>query len=148
MLVAIAIGIWLSSLFKGLGPGGSDTGVGTDTEVSVNVDASHSTGSASTSDELSDVGMVESDSIPTVLIEDRHYLLAVETDDGDVEYLPSSLEQIVELAARTTPDEDGLQIHIKRRRSSRAATETALDEALANAGVEEAAIRRHRDFVD
>ena len=146
VLVAIGIGIWLSNLFNGLGPGGAGTNVGMnpDTLVSVNLDASTAAEAAQESE--TEAGVVGSGR-PVVVIDDLEYFLEQRTGEN-VEYVPVALERIVALAQGAEPDADGIRVQIKRRGSSRQSAETALDAALSSAGVTEQQIQRHAGFVE
>ncbi len=142
ILVAIGLGIWLSSLFNGLGPGGEGEGFGETSRVAVNVD------DAELRSETANVALLVDEAVPTVLISERNYLLLVDEPKGSAAEKPVTLAEIVRLAKDATPDADGIRIQIKRAGSSRAGTEAELDAALSAAGIPETSIRRHPQFVD
>ncbi len=142
VILAIGLGLWLSNLFNGLGPGGEDDGIGDTSTVSVNLE------DAELVSESGSASPLPAQAVPTVLISDREYRLVIENEDGSTSQVPTSVEQIVTLARDATPDADGIRIEIKREGSSRAATEAELDAALSAAGLSAASIRRHPQFVD
>ena len=146
VLVAIGIGIWLSNLFNGIGPGGAGTDVGMNPDLAVSLDSSDSTGGASETptDDTAAAGIA---GLPVVLIDGQEYFLEQRTG-ATTKYVPATLDEIVKLVKSTEPDEDGLRVQIKRRGSSRHSAESALDAALHEAGVSEEQIQRHTGFVD
>jgi len=149
ILVAIGIGMWLNSLFKGLGPGGEGEGVGRSENVSVNADSSHVSIDSSADHTAASGGRQSPDSrsAPTVLIDGRRYLLQVGTGSEE-SFRPAELDEIVRLAKEAQPGEDGIRLTIKRRRSSRVLAESELQDALSSAGIEQSEILDHPGFVE
>lgn len=145
VLVAIGIGIWLSNLFTGIGPGGAGTNVGANPDVAVSLQQSESAGGGTTS-EVSATGGVP-DGRPVVVIDGQEYFLESRAD-GATDYIPTTLDQIVEMATSAEPDADGIIVQIKRRGSSRQSAETALDTALREAGVTPEQIQRHAGLLE
>lgn len=146
VLVAIGVGIWLSNLFNGIGPGGDGSNVGLSPDVSVSLEnASPATGEVS--DEPAEGTPMSATERPVVVIDAQEYFL--EQRQGETTaYVPVSLEQIVEQAKTATPDADGIRVQIKRRGSSRHSAESALDTSLHNAGITDEQIQRHTGFVE
>ncbi|MBX3436097.1 MAG: hypothetical protein KF861_01310 [Planctomycetaceae bacterium] len=149
LLVAIGIGVWLSSLFKGLGPGGEGTGVGHSDNVSVSLKSSHSAVESRTTPASADADGVSQSAgtVPTVLI-DGHQFLLQQGAGGEESFRPAELDEIVRLATQAQPGDDGVRIHVKRRQSARATAETALYEALQRARIEPHAIHEQKAFVE
>lgn len=149
VLVAVGIGIWLSNLFQGIGPGGSGTNVGMNPQVAVSLDAADvpPEESESSSSSTEGVAAIPAGGLPVVVIDDQVYFLEVRRE-GTTEYQPTSLDKIVELAKNSRPNADGLRVQIKRRGSSRPSAEAALDAALREAGLQEEQIQRHAGFIE
>jgi hypothetical protein len=149
VLVAIGIGIWLSNLFTGIGPGGAGSNIGLSPDINVALDNSESTTGSETS--LTSMEAEGSGSSapqrPIVVIDAQEYFLEQRTADGP-EYVPTSLDEIIRLAQQAEPDADGIRVQIKRRGSSRHSAEAALDAALRQAGLSEEQIQRHGGIVD
>lgn len=149
ILVAIGIGMWLSSLFKGLGPGGEGEGIGRSETVSVNTDTSEVSVDTATERTPTNAGresLVEG-VVPTVLIDGRQFLLQGGAG-GEENFRPTDIEEIVRLARQAQPGEDGIRVSIKRRRSSRVLAETELKDALSRAGIQQAEILELPGFVE
>jgi hypothetical protein len=148
VLVAIGIGIWLSNLFTGIGPGGAGSNIGLSPDINATLENSESTtrDTSLTSTEGTASGSSATER-PIVVIEAQEYFLEQRTPDGP-EYVPTSLEEIVRFAQQAEPDADGIRVQIKRRGSSRHSAEAALDAALREAGLNEEQIQRHAGVVD
>ncbi len=145
ILVAVGIGIWLNSLFTGIGPGGDDSNVGRNEEFNVSVQNNEILPSATT-EQPGEIN-IPAGSVPIVLIDDRQYLL--QSGEGAEEtFQPVTLAEVVRLTQAAQPGEDGIQLHIKRRETSRASTESALSDALRQAGVPDNAVQQHAGFVE
>jgi hypothetical protein len=148
VLVAIGIGIWLSNLFTGIGPGGAGSNIGLNPEINATLQNDETTtGDTSLTSVQGEQPGSGAPERPIVVIDAQEYFLEQRTADGS-EYVPASLEQIVELARKAEPDEDGIRVQIKRRGSSRQSAETALNAALRDAGLGEEQIQQHAGFVD
>jgi hypothetical protein len=150
LLVAIGIGIWLSSLFKGLGPGGSGTGFGLTDKQYTSVGSGQSDGSLPVSTSSTRDAAPESPDTrkrPTVLIDGHSYLLQLGTD-AEEGFKPVELSEIVRLAQRAEPDANGIRVHIKRRANSRTSAEIDLVNALDEAGVQPQEIQQYGAFVE
>lgn len=157
ILVAMGIGIWLSSLFKGLGPGGDGSRGAFAPQPRAEV-GNADLSPRDTPESVSAPGVRTGAAIPTVVIDERQYFL--ENHGGDVtrliptdvsaetQLIPTDVAHIVALVQQTEPNDDGIRVQIKRRRSSRPSAETALDKALHEAGVTDEQILRHSGFVD
>lgn len=148
LLVAIGIGIWLSNLFTGIGPGGSGSNIGVSPEINATLENDESTAGETslTSLEGTASGSAAPER-PIVVIDAQEYFLEQRTTEG-TEYVPTTLHEIAELARQAEPDADGIRVQIKRRGSSRHSAEAALDAALRAAGLSEEQIQRHAGFVD
>ncbi len=156
ILVAVGIGIWLSNLFNGLGPGGAGTNIGMNPETMVSLDSGTIAGG--TGNAGSHAEEPAAPAIPTVVIDERDFYLEqsagdetklIPTDAAQkAQLIPTDVRHIVTLVQQTEPNSDGIRIQIKRRRSSRPSAETALDNALHQAGITEEQILRHSGFVD
>ncbi|MCA9076917.1 MAG: hypothetical protein KDA93_17965 [Planctomycetaceae bacterium] len=150
ILVAVGIGIWLNSLFTGIGPGGDDSGVGRNDEVNVSLENAEVPTNVNPTDSTSDTSAeatIPAGAVPTILIDDRQYLLQVGSG-AEENFQPIALDQVVSLAQAAQPGEDGIRLHIKRRETSRASTESALTDALRQAGVSDNAVQHHAGFVE
>lgn len=149
VLVAVGIGIWLNSLFTGIGPGGDNSGVGRNDEVNVSLDNADTSANITSTDSTSETSVeatIPIGAVPTILIDDRQYLLQVESG-AEENFQPIGLDEIVRLTQAAQPGEDGIRLHIKRRETSRASTESALTDALRRAGVSDNAVQHHAGFV-
>ena len=146
VLVAVGIGIWLNSLFTGIGPGGEGTNVGLSPDLAVNVETSEKPMESTASDQPSNVS-IPAGSVPTILIDDRQYLLQL-GDSIEESFQPIEISEVVRLAKEAQPGQDGIRLHIKRRETSRASAESALTDALREAGVPDNAIQMHAGFVE
>jgi hypothetical protein len=147
LLVAIGIGIWLSSLFKGLGPGGTDSGFGLTDRQYTSVDSGQSDGSLHVSTGDASTESSEERKGPTILIDGHNYLLQLGTD-AEEGFKPVEVSEIVQLAQRAQPDANGIRVHIKRRENARASAEIALTNALDRAGVQPQEIQHYQSFVE
>jgi hypothetical protein len=147
LLVAIGIGIWLSSLFKGLGPGGTDSGWGLTDKQYTSLDSGQSEGSVDAQPVDAQRESANTRTAPTVLIDGHDYLLQLGAG-ADEGFKPVELSEIVRLAQRAQPDANGIRVHIKRRETSRAAAEIALANALDRAGVQPQEIQQYQAFVE
>lgn len=148
VLVAIGIGIWLSNLFTGIGPGGSGSNIGLSPDINATLENDESTaGDTSLTSIESETSGSAAAQRPIVVIDAQEYFLEKRTADGP-EYVPASLDEIVRLAQQAEPDADGIRVQIKRRGSSRHSAEAALDAALRQAGLSEEQIQRHGGFVE
>jgi hypothetical protein len=148
VLVAIGIGIWLSNLFTGIGPGGAGSNIGLSPDISVTLENSESTtGDTSHTSLEGETAGSSAPERPIVVIDAQEYFLENRTADGS-EYVPTSLGAIVEMAQQAQPDADGIRVQIKRRGSSRHSAEAALDAALREAGLRDEQIQRHAGFVE
>lgn len=148
VLVAIGIGIWLSNLFNGLGPGGAGTNIGLSPQINATLDNEESTSGETSLTSIEDTSAAAGvHERPVVVIDAQEYFLEKRTPDG-TQYVATPLEQIVEMARQAEPDADGIRVQIKRRGSSRQSAEAALDAALREAGLGEEQIQRHAGFID
>lgn len=143
LVAGIALGVYLSDLFKGFGLG-DGTASKTTQESTEPGDSADST--AQTVASIDSAHLVEPDSQPDpgksavvpppvtdvvkVVIADRSYF--VRSPEGDQS---TELKQIVALAGAATGDEDGIRVRVYRRLSSRAAAENELRDALIAAGI-------------
>jgi hypothetical protein len=147
VLVAIGIGIWLSNLFKGWGPGGSAEGLGRDENVLVSVEGADQDSGSTADSPAAGTSGGPGTSAPVVLIDNRDYLL--QSGSGDTTaYTPTTVEDIIRLALAFEPGEDGIRLQLQRRRTARASTEAALTAALRAAGVADSAVQWQSGFVD
>jgi hypothetical protein len=148
VLVAIGIGIWLSNLFTGIGPGGAGSNIGLSPDINATLENSESTtGDTSLTSVEGTAAGSSAPERPIVLIDAQEYFLEQRTADGP-EYVPTSLQEIARLAQQAEPDADGIRVQIKRRGSSRHSAEAALDAALREAGLREEQIQRHGGVID
>lgn len=148
VLVAIGIGIWLSNLFTGIGPGGAGSNIGLSPDINATLEKGESTaGDTSLTSLEGETSGSTAPERPIVVIDAQEYFLEQRTADGS-EYVPTSLEEIVKIAQQAEPDADGIRVQVKRRGSSRHSAEAALDAALREAGLSEEQIQRHAGFVD
>ncbi len=158
ILVAVGIGIWLSNLFNGLGPGGAGTNIGMNPDTQVSLDGATISGGTGDAGTGSHEGRATAPAIPTVVIDEREFYLEqsgggetmlIPTDAAQEDRLiPTDVEHITVLVRKTKPNDDGIRVQIKRRRSSRPSAETALNNALHQAGITEEQILRHGGFAD
>lgn len=148
ILVAIGVGIWLSNLFKGIGPGGEGTEVALSPDTLASVDTSQGNGAGGANADTSNADATQV--VPTVLIDEREFFLESPAEDGASErqLIPMDVTEIAALARNAAPNADGIRIQVKRRRSSRPSAETALAEALHAAGLSDEQILHHTGFVD
>lgn len=87
-----------------------------------------------------------SDQMLGILIDERSYLLEVPGQDDTI-YRPAELQRLLELAARTTGDSNGIRVRILRRESSRTTAEVELKSALAKIGIGDDAVYMPADFI-
>ena len=151
---AILIALALFFLFRGFGPGGTGaTGSGTGSESTPGGSAMITTGandsSATTTslaapDRISG-GLTEdekkalSGDTLTVLIDEHDYLIELPGSPDPI-FRPTPLKRIVELAALSKGDTNGIRVRILRRQSSRTSAEEQLKLELEKNGI-------HKDSV-
>src|SRR5690606_31146675 len=136
-------------LFTGIGPGGAGSNIGLSPDINATLENSESTNGTDTSltSLEGDASGSSAPQRPIVVIDAQEYFLEHRTPEG-TEYVPTSLDEIVEMARKAEPDADGIRVQIKRRGSSRHSAEAALDAALREAGLSEEQIQRHAGFVE
>lgn len=86
------------------------------------------------------------DEVLTVLVEDRHYAVWRRTRNGNG-YFPAELNELVDLALATKPNDEGLRVRILRSASARVTAWQKLQSALVQAGLPAEAIMLPRDLV-
>lgn len=138
LLAGIGLGVYLGKLNFGWG-GGNQFGIGsigTETQVSV-APAAGNTRPLEATKEKEELPIAVPD-VVRILIDDRQYYLR--SENGGDQGVPISLPNLIRLVEQAPGDEDGLRVRVYRRVTARAATEEALKTALADAGINEAAI--------
>ncbi|MEZ6124300.1 MAG: hypothetical protein R3C49_14165 [Planctomycetaceae bacterium] len=81
-----------------------------------------------------------------ILIDERSFLLEVPADSRSV-FRPASMERLVELAAKTTGDTNGIRVRILQRETARPSAMQNLTRALEATGIRENAIYVPLEFV-
>lgn len=140
LILGVAIGIWLADWFQGLGTGKSgpsslQVSLGTDgaSELPAREEIGPPTRvvSESTTKDEPSTGAIEL----TAIIDGHEIFLK-----NSLEESPISAPQLASLVREADGNEDGIRLRILRRRSSRVSTETALQDALREANVPDAAV--------
>jgi hypothetical protein len=143
LVAGIAVGVYLSDLFKGFGLG-DGTASKTTQESTEPDDATENTAqtvasidSAASIDPTTPPDLEKPAAVPAqasqvvkVVIADRSYF--VRSPEGDQS---AELKQVVALAGAASGDEDGIRVRVYRRLSSRTTAEIALRDALVAAGI-------------
>lgn len=141
MAAGVMIGARFPHLWKGLGTGWGLGTPGSGDSASTTGDSSESSSedqAGSTSDVLASLPAAEPLPAPetiefiTVLIQERSFSLR---SAGETE--PIEIAEILDLVKRAVGDADGIRLRIVRDPSSRPSAETALQSALAEAGISE-----------
>lgn len=156
-IVLLGIGIFLGNRFRGIGPGGENTGVKSDpsaatetVDIDGNVRVQAPDGAVSMVEPMRDdreITRTPRDAVINVLIEDRTYK-QVRTVDGEQVYESVDLPELMDRINRATGNADGVVVRIARKRSARATAEQDLDEALVKEGIAPDAIQRRAEFVE
>jgi len=68
-----------------------------------------------------------------ILIDDRSYLIKASSQSQD-RYRPAEIKEVIQLAKRTTGDEDGIRVRVYRKGSARVIPESLLKDELKQAG--------------
>lgn len=138
--IAIAIGVWLGGLLDDFGLGVGDGGG--QTTALLSTQPSDGTTSSGASERQPDEETSKSSEttgsndlkVVVVIIDDRNYFL-----QGDVGVTETavSLDTIIKLVQNTSGNDEDIRLRVFRRKSSRASTELALQQALADAQIPE-----------
>lgn len=158
LLVGAAIGLWFSNLLPKLGSGfglgsGGDSIVGKADIDNVAVQSGEAAKSKSSSDSsTSGRKPVRTEDGPpddvfTILVEERHYAVWRTTRKGNG-YFPTELDEIVQMALKTQPNDDGLRVRIVRSTTARITARQKLQAALVQAGVPAESILLQKDLVE
>ena len=151
VVLIAAVAAWLSGLVDGmgLGPGGG-AGLGTGQPIVTEPKAPQDDDLEVSHTDRADIG--EHGGTPQelrvleVVVAGRGYEVRRELD-GEVRFQPVELSRVKALAARTTGNDEGIRVLIYRRESALPQAERALDEALAEAGLEDPEIVRRDDLL-
>ena len=144
IVLIAAVAAWLSGLFEGMGLGpGDGAGLGTGRPTVTGPDAPpHDLESVSHTDRAQvaeDSGATPELRVLEIVVAGSGYEVRREAD-GEVRFQPVELSRLKSLASRTTGNDEGIRILIYRRESALPQAERALDQALAEAGIESSAI--------
>ena len=152
LAAGIAAGLYLGAKLPHMGSGfglgqGGDRVIGTPdiNDVSVKADVTgksvSQTDDRDKDDTLSDQSLVPKrieadplDEVLTILVEDRHYAVWKKTRKGNG-YFPVDVSEIVDLARRSQPNNDGIRVRILRTRSARVTAWQPLQAELVKAGI-------------
>ena len=130
VVVAALVGVWLSGLFKGFGPGGTGEGEGDGpAEYRAAVPTSTEAEDADDTSPLSEPARVVE-----VLIDGETYSVR-RSIAGGAEWHPADRDEIVRLADAASGDSQGVRVRIRRRSTSLPSAEQELEEALLQAGL-------------
>lgn len=149
VVLIAAVAAWLSGLFDGMGLGpGDGAGLGTGRPTATGPDAPPDDLSVSHTDRahVSEEGGAPELRVLEIVVAGRGYEVRREVD-GEVRFRPVELSRVKSLAARTTGNDEGIRILIYRRESALPQAERALDEALAEAGIESSAIVQREELL-
>lgn len=148
MLVGAVLGTFMSGLLPGLGSGNGIGAqiAGTDDSAEpveslneVPPDASKSQADASgESIEITPPAVLE------VRIDNHEYLIS----DGNGDFQPTTLDDVIKRARSTTGNDDGIRVRILRTRSARFAAWSALYDSLEEAGLLRDSIRMPKELID
>ncbi len=87
------------------------------------------------------------DDLLTILVEDRHYSVWRKTRKASG-YVPAELDDLVRLALKTPPNDDGLRVRILRSKSARVTAWKSLQTELVKAGVPAESIVLPKELVE
>lgn len=151
IVLIAAVAAWISGLFDGMGLGpGAGAGLGTGQPIVTEPDGPPDDLESISHTDRADVG--EHGGTPQelrvleVVVAGRGYEVRREVN-GEVRFQPVELSRVKALAARTTGNDEGIRVLIYRRDSALPQAERALDEALAEAGLEDPEIVRREDLL-
>jgi hypothetical protein len=134
LAVAVLVGIWLSGLFKGFGPGGTGEGEG---EGPGEPRAEFPTSTEVMTDDADDDNpplSAEPARVVEVLIDEERYSVR-RPIAGGAAWQPAELSEIVKLAGTAEGDAQGVRVRIRRRSTSLPSAEQQLEQALLEAGL-------------
>ena len=87
------------------------------------------------------------DDVLTILVEDRHYAVWRKTRKGNG-YFPAELDDVIRMALKTPPNDDGLRVRIVRSTSARVTAWKSLQTELVKAGVPAESIVVPKELVE
>jgi hypothetical protein len=134
LVVAAAVGLWLSGLFKGFGPGGTGDGTGEgdgDGPEAQLVELPTST-DADPADDAPP--LAEPGRVVEVLIDGEQYSVR-RSIAGGAEWRPADAAEILRLARSASGDSQGVRVRIRRRGTSLPSAEQRLEQALLESGL-------------
>ncbi|HUG91163.1 MAG TPA: hypothetical protein VML55_10030 [Planctomycetaceae bacterium] len=130
VVVAAVVGLWLSGLFKGFGPGGTGEGDGDGpAEHRAEVPTSLQTRDDDNPPLSSDPAQVVE-----VLIDGEQYSVR-RAIAGGAAWRPADLDEIARLAESASGDAQGVRVRVRRRSTALPSAEQQLEEALLQAGL-------------
>lgn len=150
VVLIAALATWLSGLFDGMGLGpGDGAGLGTGRPIVTEPEGPPDDLEVSHTDRA-DVGehggVLQELRVLEVVVAGSGYEVRREID-GKVRFQRVELPQVKALAARTTGTDEGIRVLIYRRESALPHAERELDEALADAGIEDSEIVRREELL-
>lgn len=145
-VILVGLGILIGTMtdfFRGLGPGGG-------AQVSLENSSSSKSGPRSDKDDAphdstTDGSMAAAGDVLHVIVDDQHYALR-EMVDGQSQYRPIDLAELIELAKETKGNADGIRVRIASRESARYTAEARLHDELIKAGLPEQSLFRQKEL--
>jgi hypothetical protein len=132
LVVAVLVGVWLSGLFRGFGPGGG--GGNGEGEASHRAEFPVSAEAPETRPDQDPNAPAEPARVVDVLIDGERYSVR-RAIQGGAAWRPAELDEIVRLATNAPGNEQGLKVRIRRRSTSLPSAEQRLEEALLQGGL-------------
>ncbi len=87
------------------------------------------------------------DDVMTILVDDQHYAVWRKTRKGNG-FFPGELEDIVQLALKAKPNDDGVRVRIVRSKNARLVAWKTLQEELVQAGVPAESIVLTKELIE
>jgi hypothetical protein len=143
IVIAAAIGLWLSGLFKGFGPGGTGSGEG-DGDAEHRAELPVST-EAAPEQPQSDPGLAEPARVVEVLVDGEQYSVR-RPISGGVAWQPAELDEILRLAKSAEGDAQGIRVRIRRRSTSLPSAEQQLEQSLLESGLSSTEVHKVEDI--
>lgn len=162
LLAGVAVGLWFSNMLPKLGSGfglgsGGDSVVGKPDTSDIAVQSGAPTKSKSADKDANDTSAsgrkpvriedAPPDDVFTILVEDRHFAVWRTTRKGNG-YFPAELDDILSLALKATPNDDGLRVRIIRSSTARVTAWQHLQSELVQAGIPSEAILVQKELVE